>query len=430
MAFIIAGCSKNSDTQISDLPTPTGNYVVFAWNDLGMHCLNPSYDKLVILPPYNNLMVQVIKKGKIPEIITSGLSVEYSLVNNTSSADKGDYGQFWTNGIQLFGAMFNITSLAPNVGLKGMGLSGTMTASTGYFIAEGIPATPIDDSGTKDPFQQAIVSVKDQSGNILATTKATIPTSDEINCAKCHGTDAFNDILRKHDIAHGTTLMNSKPVLCAGCHGSPALGQMTAGSSGKFLSEAIHGYHADKNAACYDCHPGTTAKCNRSIAHTSADGNCITCHGTMDEVASTIEQGRVPWVTEPKCVTCHKNVTEVDTGNDLYRNSHGHGNLYCTVCHGSPHAMYPSSNTKDNYQSQQYQGADKPVKTIGSCGVCHRNSRGESNSNEFAEKHGGANPEKKIACHTCHTEVPTNTQQWPHSYTWKDSGGNSSGVGD
>src|SRR5665648_728501 len=99
-------------------------------------------------------------------------------------------------------------------------------------------------------------------------------------------------------------------------------------------------------------------------------------------------------------------------------------------CHGSPHAMYPSSNTKDNYQSQQYQGADKPVKTIGSCGVCHRNSRGESNSNEFAEKHGGANPEKKIACHTCHTEVPTNTQQWPHSYTWKDSGGNSSGVGD
>src|SRR5665648_581804 len=135
MAFIIAGCSKNSDTQISDLPTPTGNYVVFAWNDLGMHCLNPSYDKLVILPPYNNLMVQVIKKGKIPEIITSGLSVEYSLVNNTSSADKGDYGQFWTNGIQLFGAMFNITSLAPNVGLKGMGLSGTMTASTGYFIA-------------------------------------------------------------------------------------------------------------------------------------------------------------------------------------------------------------------------------------------------------------------------------------------------------
>ncbi len=33
-----------------------GNYVVLAWNDLGMHCLNPTYDVLVVLPPYNNLV--------------------------------------------------------------------------------------------------------------------------------------------------------------------------------------------------------------------------------------------------------------------------------------------------------------------------------------------------------------------------------------
>jgi hypothetical protein len=33
----------------------TGGYIVFAWNDLGMHCLNPTYDSAVILPPYNTV---------------------------------------------------------------------------------------------------------------------------------------------------------------------------------------------------------------------------------------------------------------------------------------------------------------------------------------------------------------------------------------
>ena len=41
-------------------------YVVFAWNDLGMHCLNPTYDELVILPPYNTVNVQVVKRGNPP----------------------------------------------------------------------------------------------------------------------------------------------------------------------------------------------------------------------------------------------------------------------------------------------------------------------------------------------------------------------------
>ena len=42
-------------------------------------------------------------------------------------------------------------------------------------------------------------------------------------------------------------------------------GPWARGSSGKYLSEAIHGFHADKlspqNAAiaCYDCHPGAAS---------------------------------------------------------------------------------------------------------------------------------------------------------------------------
>ena len=175
---------------------------------------------------------------------------------------------------------------------------------------------------------QSTITVKDAAGKVVATTKTVIPTSDEINCAKCHGTNAFDDILTKHDKAHGTKLMTSKPVLCASCHGSPALGSTTPGSSGKYLSQAIHGYHATKGASCYDCHPGATTKCSRSARHTAADGNCTTCHGTMANVASTIAAGRTPWVGEPTCVSCHKGVSGIDTGTALYKTSHGHGNLF------------------------------------------------------------------------------------------------------
>jgi len=49
-AIVISSCKDS----VNSLPTEiTGDYSVFAWNDLGMHCLNPTYDKLVILPPYN-----------------------------------------------------------------------------------------------------------------------------------------------------------------------------------------------------------------------------------------------------------------------------------------------------------------------------------------------------------------------------------------
>jgi hypothetical protein len=287
-----------------------------------------------------------------------------------------------------------------------------------------MPVVPVNDGGTWDPYQVIDIMVKDGSGNLLATTQATVPTSDEINCAKCHSdgpSSVFTNILQTHDDEEGTSLVTQKPVLCAKCHGSPALGSTGPGTSGKYLSQAIHGSHASRGAGCYDCHPGTSTKCSRSLAHmgTNDDGNCTTCHGDMANVASSINSGRIPWVTEPKCVTCHDNAEGVETNDALYRNSAGHGDLYCSACHGSPHAMYPSREAKDNYQPKQYMG--NKIKTIGSCGICHENSRGEGVGGEFAEVHGGSNPESKNACHVCHTAISTNTAAWPHGYTWENS---------
>jgi len=198
---------------------------------------------------------------------------------------------------------------------------------------------------------------------------------------------------------------------------SPALGQTGPGSSGLYLSQAIHGFHASQGAACLDCYPGATTKCNRSLAHMGnpQDGNCTTCHGTMQQVAQSIGNGsRIPWADEPKCVTCHTGVPDVDTGAVLYRNDQGHGNLYCAACHDSPHAMYPSREASDNYQPLQYQSSSK---TIGSCGVCHDNSRGEG-IEDFGEEHAGPGG-RPTACRVCHTQVSTNTTAWPHAYRWR-----------
>jgi hypothetical protein len=409
-------------------PPATGEFVVFAWNDLGMHCLNPSYDSAVILPPYNDLLVQVVRRGSPPEIVVSGIKVEYRIVNNTYSYGKGNFGQFWDNMMDLFGV-----SLPHDKGLNlvdpsiNNGLSGEMLAKTDHFEADGIPVVPIDDSLTRNPYQVAEITVKDAQGNVLAQTRTTIPTSDEFNCQKCHKSASspsapVDPYLQVHDRDRGTDLSTrTKAFLCAspGCHISPALGQ-SGGPGANYLSKAIHGFHGGLSAAeqpaCYDCHPGQNAECNRSLRHTAADGNCQTCHGTLAQVAATIASGRTPWVGEPECSMCHGGTTipEVDTGAARYRDSSGHGGMRCTACHSSPHAMVPSREASDNYQAIQYQ--NKAV-TIGSCGACHGSSKGEG-LGEFGEEHGGANG-RRSACNVCHTQVPVEPTKWPHAFKWQ-----------
>lgn len=400
----------------------SSEYVVFAWNDLGMHCLNPSYDKAVILPPYNDLFAQVVRRGATPQVVTSGITVEYRVINNTYSSGKKDFGQFWQYSQKLFGGTppvdKGLNLVDPDVH---NGLSGKMLAKGDHFVADGIPVVPIDDAGVWNPYQVAEITVKDSTGKVIAQTRTTIPTSDEINCAKCHGTDPFTDILRKHDQMHGTTLEADAPVLCSGCHASPVLKTVAQGGAKGYLSAAIHGSHANRGATCYDCHPGTKTKCSRSNAHTNDAGNCEKCHGGMATVASSITSGgRVPWVDEPKCSTCHTGVAQVDSGNVLFRNAQGHGGMFCSACHGSPHAMVPAREASDNYQAMQYQGA---AKTIGSCGACHSDSRGEG-LGEFLGEHGGSNPQRQSACNVCHTSVSTtSTSMWPHNYQWGSTAG-------
>jgi hypothetical protein len=427
LAGFLAACSttsENGGVTPVNIPAASMSYIVLAWNDLGMHCLNPTYDKEVILPPYNTVWAQVIKRGNPPEIVTTGVTLEYRIIDNTYSYGKGtttplrSYGQFWDNSFDLFGV-----SLAHDTGLNLVdpgvhnGLTGTMLLKGNHFEVDGVPVVPINDAGTWDPYQIAEIVVRDASTSAeLTRTRATVPTSDEINCAKCHGQKINNkdilSVLAEHDEAEDTTFVaDGVPVLCADCHGSPALGQTGPGSSELYLSQVIHGFHSTKNAACYDCHPGATTKCNRSTAHTTADGNCTTCHGTMANITTTITNGRVPWVSEPNCVGCHTFVAEVDTGSTLYRNASAHNGLSCPACHGSPHAQVPSDKAADNYQALQYQNKALP---LGSCKVCHSGSKGGGLTG-IVEAHGGSRPTSCMVCHT--GPISTNNPlEFPHRF--------------
>ena len=424
LSAVLGCCSAKKTTTAVEIPAASMDYIVLAWSTEGMHFLNSTYDAGVLSVPYNTLRAQVIKRGDPPQIVTTGVTVEYSVVGNSYSYGKSttdtvrDFSKFWDNSAVLFGA-----ELAPNTGLNFVdpdvhnGLTGTMLVKDTHFQADGIPVVPLNDSLTWDAYQVAEVVVKNSStGAELARTRATVETSDEVNCAKCHGQtiddEEIGSVLQSHDDAQETTFADDgQPVLCASCHDSLALGRTGSTTAEETMSYAIHIFHYAQTIACYDCHPGSTTLGNRSKAHTASDGECTNCHGSLTKLASTIAAGRVPWATEPKCVDCHTFVAEVDTGTALYRDGVGHGGLSCPACHGPAHAQVPSTKDPDNYQALQYQNK---ALALGSCRVCHDTSKG-GGLNGVVSAHGGTQP---TACNVCHTGpiTTTNPYNFPHRF--------------
>ena len=55
-----------------------------------------------------------------------------------------------------------------------------------HFQADGIPVTSVDDDGVKNPYRLARITVRDLVDTALVQTRDMLPTSDEINCGRCH----------------------------------------------------------------------------------------------------------------------------------------------------------------------------------------------------------------------------------------------------
>ena len=52
---------------------------VLAWNDLGMHCIDPDFSLFSILPPFNTVNAQVIVDGELLDM-GGGYTVTYEAV--------------------------------------------------------------------------------------------------------------------------------------------------------------------------------------------------------------------------------------------------------------------------------------------------------------------------------------------------------------
>jgi len=191
------------------------------------------------------------------------------------------------------------------------------------------------------------------------------------------------------------------PVLCDACHASTALGE--GGLPGvNPLTQDMHTLHGsqvylktglkldqspDDFGSCYLCHPGLNTKCKRGAMSPRL---CADCHGNTSFVGTA---GRAGWLTEPACQMCHEKglrytkafdspghwrvatdqtfATNPDVpmkGFDLYRFSTGHGKMYCSSCHGSQHAEFPTSQRNDNLYSIALQGYKGHIRE---CTVCH-----------------------------------------------------------
>lgn len=354
-------------------PTSASGYVLIGWNDLGMHCYDFDYSVLSVLPPYNTILAQVVKRGNQPQIVTDGIKVLYSFPENSRSDNKTN---FWQYSDKLFPG----SNLPVNVGLNGKGLSGEMNRESDHFIAEGIPLTEFSDNNptTPDYYQLAKLSaVEIATGRILAETTIVAPVSSEMRCNLCHNKPNANfrmNILLKHDEEEKTKLaqqaQSGNPVLCSNCHADPALGK--AGVAGiPSLSAAMHKKHAEEfpkdpyQQDCYSCHPGPNTKCLRDVMSTKYNMTCVDCHvGGMQALGN---EHRTPWLDEPRCANCH-DTQHAEQPNTLYRFSKGHGGLYCESCHNSTHAILTSREAKDNLQSIALQGHEG---TISECSVCH-----------------------------------------------------------
>ncbi|MGE4486010.1 MAG: hypothetical protein AB7C97_12970 [Oscillospiraceae bacterium] len=369
----------------ASLPQQNSEYVILAVNDLGMHCYQPDYSGFLILPPGNNLKVQVFRNdGESAELINSGIEVSYQIIDNTYSAGKIN---FWE-----YAADYGY-DVEPDIGITGNGLSGVMELSDDgkYYEATAIPVTPYNDGSAElNPYQLAVIRITDvNTGRELAKIDdVVVPVSDEMECGICHGeSDTDLNILQVHDELSGTRLADDlalgKRYKCSDCHQDNILG-MPGEPDVLPLSQAIHGFHADKMAEsdiepeCYSCHPGPVTKCYRGVM--SNEVSCVNseCHGNMYNVAGTQAEGRQAWLQEPDCGVCHGDLYAVNT-DTLYRDSYlinnenyeMNGIILCESCHNGPHAEWKSTNPTDNLLPKRLLGYPS---FINRCTVCHEDT--------------------------------------------------------
>ncbi|HEX5102749.1 MAG TPA: Ig-like domain-containing protein [Pirellulaceae bacterium] len=456
-------------------PSPTG-YRIVAWNDLGMHCMDATFDVFAILPPFNDLKAQLINnQGKL---VTSpnGITLTYQAVAdpdgsiNRTSVNKTN---FWAQIVNLFGPSANLPADTGLIGNRMPGASNTpqpMPFQQGFhwFAADGIPITPYDDAGRKNYYPMMLVTARDSAGQLLAQSKVVLPVSDEMDCRLCHGSNTSTaarpskgwinlagdpdreyryNILRLHDdrqppasiaglLASAklnpagleATALSGKGVLCAACHSSNALpGSGLAGVPP--FTQSMHGGHSSvtdplnglllnqssNRAACYRCHPGSETRCLRGVMGNSVapDGSlAIQCQDCHGTMSAVGAPGRIGWLDQPSCQNCH---TGTATSNS--------GQIRFTSAFDAAGNRRAAANltfaTKPNTPAPGFNLYRFSTGHGGlQCEGCHGSTHAEYASSHRNDNIQSIETQGHIGtiseCSACHTTVPSTANGGPH----------------
>lgn len=461
------------------------NNQVLGWNNLGMHCMDSDYSVFSVLPPYNTIHAQLIVGGKLVTDGT-GYSVTYQAVpdpdgsvNSTASGKTS----FYQNCEALFGVALPMDSGLPVPGPEPFWMPGTNNAPQAmrfesnyhWLAAYGIPITPYDDAGKKNPYPLMRLIARNSAGTAIATNDIVLPVSDEMDCRACHasGTQAaaqpakgwvWNEsperdyrlnILRRHDetgfaqrpdlyraalAARGFdprglyrgVVAGQKPVLCAACHASEALG---TGSFGEIppLTASVHARHAGvvdpellipldhsaHRAACYRCHPGSTTRCLRGAMGGAVAGDgtlemqCQSCHGGMRQVGAS---GRTGWLMEPNCQSCHTGTAASNSGQIRFTSCFVDTNWTVRLAANQAFATTPNTPAAglSLYRFSTGHGGLQ-------CSACHGSTHAEFPSthrndnlrNQRLQGHAGVMVEC-AACHLAMNASASNAAGGPH----------------
>ncbi|MEY3219470.1 MAG: hypothetical protein RIT27_827 [Pseudomonadota bacterium] len=469
------GLKSAQSVSCSSSPTIlSGNFKLLAANDLGMHCMDREYSIFSILPPYNVVNAQVVQQGNPPKLLdAAAVEVRYNGALdstksvNSSSVNKTD---FWKYANALFGV-----NLQTGQGLKGLFMPSDNPLKSGgqvipfnningLFSAEGIPITPIDDTGRVNPYPLMRISAHDtSSGTLLTSTDIVVPVAQETDCQNCHATgkmaasstaiswstdpnievQAKKNILTLHDKNKGTQLSSSTPVLCASCHYSAALDLAGTGAQGiqigkPTMSKAMHNKHAftddgsrNVEQTCYQCHPGKTTQCQRG-AMRNGGMQCFECHGGMTAVAGNSPllsggsidgkndgQSRRPWQDTPRCQSCHTgDALNHLSGTDLVFNSDGFRLKQAYRVNDTSASPISSPTSRFAENSSTLYRHSKGHGNV-ACEGCHGSTHAEfpnadpnANDNVASQQlqgHTGVISE----CKTCHTSLALTTNG-PH----------------
>ena len=240
------GGGGGSDEADGNLPPPAvAVATVIATNDLGMHCMDREFSVFSILPPFNVVNSQVVKRddnGRPHIADDAEVDVFYDAEGDAGgSINSYSFGKtnFWPKyGNDLFGA-----NLSDGEGLTGLYMPGDDPQSRGaqpmayspqkdWFSAEGIPITPTDDTFKANTYSLMRIIARDAiNDETLGRLDVVLPVATDTDCQNCHKTgeiaaddpnsvwahlvdkevESKINILKLHDADQGTTLEASQP---------------------------------------------------------------------------------------------------------------------------------------------------------------------------------------------------------------------------